>query len=198
MRPRLTVEVRWIIEGPCPDEVRRRFVGSPPASPEERIDHYLLTGAGTVGVKLRGGEEERLDVKIQRAASEAAIVGAAGRIEEWESWSLDTDADASGLDQSSWRAVTKRRWRRTWDVAGAVPHVTDEEIARGVSIELTELWTPMSTAWTVAAEAWGGTPAGSASDIADVVRLEWPSLPDEYLRPDVSRSYPSWLEGGTA
>ena len=53
-RPRLTVEIRWILEGPCPDEVRQRSIGKPPASPEERTDHYLLTGAGTVGVKMRG------------------------------------------------------------------------------------------------------------------------------------------------
>jgi hypothetical protein len=192
--PRLTVEVRWIVEGACPDETRQRFVGPAPPSPEERTDLYLLTGAGTVGVKLRGGEGGGLDIKIRRASRDSAVAGAGGCIEEWESWSFDADAD-DGLDRSSWIPVTKRRWQRTWNTAGAVAQPTDEEVEQGVSIELTELWTPTSTAWTVAAEAWGGTPTAGAMDIAEVVRHEWPSLPDEYLRPDTSRSYPAWLEG---
>jgi hypothetical protein len=206
-----TVEVRWIIDGACPEAVVRRFVTSASEEPEERTDLYLATGSAALGVKSRAGGG--IDVKVRRSTGAVLEAGATtGLVEEWDGWAFDASGEPE-VDGSTWRPVAKRRWRRAWSIA---PHTAPdpgrrpedlaprragpaEHLDAGATVELAEVLLDGGTAaWTVAVEAWGVDRDDAVDGIRLVLEQEQARFPVDALVVGSSRSYPEWLAGAAS
>lgn len=177
-----------------------------PITPEPaRTDHYLcLPDCQTVGVKQREG---RFEVKALTAGPHPTTVETAvGQIDEWVKWSLQPSAAIAlpfeaDLNQSGpWRAVSKRRYMRLYQVVGdEVTAVTPGTIIpAGCGVELTQINAAASTEkWvTLGFEAFGSGGQKTAvleKVLAHFLRQQGPPPAD--LTATNSLSYPAWLLG---
>ncbi len=168
-----TREVRWFLPNPRP-ELARWFgrLSADAYSRETREDQYLLLPRQVaLGVKVREG---RLELKYRIGTPGRAWVapGVPGRLEEWEKFSLQTEAAGpcplEGGVAARWLPVLKRRLVTlvTPGAEGPAFHAPDQAVRAGVQLEYTELQIE-------------GTPATT-------IGLEWPSdqgvrLPETFL-----------------
>lgn len=189
-----TREVRWFLPKPWPDLVQWFEGLSVDAySREVREDRYLLLPRQVaLGVKVREGRLE-LKYRIGTPGRVWVAPGVPGRLEEWEKFSLQTEADGpctiEGGVAAGWLPVLKRRLVTlvTAGEDGPSFHAPDQAGRAGVQLEYTEL----------EIEGTPGTTIG----------LEWPSesgvrLPETFLgellgkmglQADDSMGYPEFL-----
>jgi hypothetical protein len=160
-----TAEVRWFFKGPVPRGVEawfQRRMGSSEREPP-RVDRYLrLPDSESLNVKLREGR-----IEIKQRVGQASVVRfhehVTGRVEIWHKWSFelarsDVHASHTVYPASSWIAVRKERWLRTYQVEGNKDYggqSAAEPPAQGCELELTTVRVAGQTWWTLAFEAFG-------------------------------------------
>lgn len=115
----LTLEVRWFVDGPVPDDVAAWFAHATGAAPEsERADLYLVSDDPALNAKLREGK-----LQLKRRGGRRVPVTFAPEVvgyrERWHKWSFriktkkspDLEAhEPTGL----WLRVEKTRDQRTF------------------------------------------------------------------------------------
>lgn len=209
-----TAEVRWILDGPLPDAIRRWFNRDGVPAAETRDDRYVvLSGCETVGIKLRGGDGSgatQLDVKAMRGREREMRLAAdvCGRAAAWSKWTLalaDADAIVSGLEPPTPTITThKRRLMRRYALDAGPPREVPvgDSIDTGCDVELTSIAIdgPGGPWWSLGLEAFG--PPAQTWDALRALGEAWfehrgaPPL-DASLRLDLRSScaYPAWLIG---
>jgi hypothetical protein len=195
---RLSLEVRWIVDGPTPEEMVR-WAGPFEGTAEERDDRYLMGLPTTeLGVKIRDGAS--LDTKtFQGSPGVLSMAGAGGRLEFWERRSLALDADhIPGDDAAMWRTVSKIRRRRSFRMLdGRVIErpLADAELP-GCTVELTDVIMGGRAWWTFALEASGSPSEVLEEDVRRTAELFFADPVPGGVPFDLahSESYVQWLE----
>jgi hypothetical protein len=191
--PLITCEMRWLLDGPLPEEALRWFDdGRPPAAPAWREDRYLPPGGADVGIKEREG---RLEIKGRLAAlgTHAITPEIEGRAERWCKWTCGpTVAESFRGDAAI--VVGKGRVQKHFllEPGGLAQATAQRDLARrGFSLELTRIRLADDDHWSLGVEAVPDDPAL----LADLLRaladlLQGFPLPLPRSR---SQSYPRWL-----
>jgi hypothetical protein len=205
-----SVEVRWFRRGRCPSAVEDWFMqalSSPSAMPlahEERRDFYLYPAdADTLGIKLRGPNNDKLEIKQRQQDFGLTTFhsGVVGRVERWIRWSFSLATDRSGdsattRPEGAWIVVGKTRDTRTFRVlpSGAVQEApASDELLDGCTVELTHLDLAGQAWWSVALEAFGPLEVARShfDAIAKYIFVER-QFPFAFAA-DSSLSYPAWI-----
>lgn len=141
-----TREVRWFLPNPRPDLVLWfEGLSADAYTREAREDQYLLLPRQVaLGVKVREG---RLELKYRIGSPESVWVapGVPGRLEEWEKFSLQTEAAGPYAIEdrvaACWLPVLKKRLVTlvTSGENGPAFHAPDQAVTAGVQLEYTEL-----------------------------------------------------------
>jgi hypothetical protein len=185
-----SLEVRWIIPGQMHAAIAGWFARFP-IEASSREDLYLLhPRLRTFSVKVRAARA--LEVKAYRGSPGVVDVPgrALGRMELWTKWSWPYEQP--GTTQDDWMRV--RKWRRaSWFplAGGQRPRATAEP---GVTMELTEIYGPGGTWWSLGFEATGPGDLLRRQLEATAVRVFSGPMPGGVaFGPDDSCSYPEWL-----
>lgn len=167
--------------------------------------YLLIPGGDNIGVKWREG---LLQIKGRVAAGEAVDFGPhGGRIERWTKWSYPglpqtwQSLFSASYNDTGRRTVAvgkRRRLRlvRIRDDGEFLEVPSGQIIARGVSIELTEIRLADRDCVTVGFEAFPDD-AVTARKFREVVAAFLAELAEPRLLPAQSASYPEWLAGLT-
>jgi hypothetical protein len=150
-----SAEIRWIIAGEVPAEIKNWYENDPFCNREKiRVDYYLkFTGDDFIGIKLRqyADGEQNLEFKpIKKGAVSMQLPpGIAGRVDEWDKWSTEAQAaqafsDLLNPQENAWLALRKARWLRKYSADGdGIKKVdaTKKEIRPrdGCNVEFTQL-----------------------------------------------------------
>jgi hypothetical protein len=193
--PLMTCEIRWLLDGPVPEEVERWFQGREPATPAQREDRYLiLPGVADMGIKHRDG---RLEIKgrIAKLGNHAIAPEIEGVAERWCKWSYGAPI-AERLDgfRGDFIVVSKARVQRhlLLDSEGRTQRTGQRDLTqRGFSLELTRIRLRGGDHWSLGVEAAPDDPdllANLVHALGEVLRGFPMPLPRT-----LSRSYPRWL-----
>jgi hypothetical protein len=210
--PLITCEMRWVLEGPLPDEIERWFQSGPrPAPVAWRDDRYLiLPGIADMGIKRREG---RLEIKGRTAqlGSHPITPAIEGAVERWCKWTYGAavkDRLRPSFQRRGAIIVGKGRMQRHFLLAPAgapAPGDLAQETAqrdlgrRGFSLELTRIRLPPGAVhWSLGVEAAPDDPilpADLLRALSDLLQGFPIALPGSR-----SMSYPQWLleVGGAA
>jgi hypothetical protein len=192
--PLITCEMRWLLEGPLPEEALRWFDrGRQPAAPAWREDRYLLPGVADMGIKEREG---RLEIKGRTAklGAHAPTTEIEGNAERWCKWTYDA-AVAERFRVCHAVVVGKGRVQKHFLLESgepAQPTAQRDVTRRGFSLELTRIRPGAGgDYWSLGIEA----APDDATLLADLLRaladiLQGFPLP---LPRSCSKSYPRWL-----
>jgi hypothetical protein len=186
---RNSLEVRWIIPGQMQAAMAGWFTRYPVES-SSREDMYLLhPQSRTFSVKVRAGRA--LEVKVYRGSPGVVDVPgrALGRMELWTKWSWPYEQPCE--QQDDWMRV--RKWRR----ASRFPLAGGQRLGAaepGVTMELTEIYGPGGTWWSLGFEATGPRDLLRRQLEATAVRVFSGPMPGGVVfGPDDSCSYAEWL-----
>ncbi len=202
-----SVEVRWFLAEDAPGLAAARAWFARVSPEPRRTDEYLLTGRGDVGFKARriDGDPVKLETKyrLEELGPLSVGRGVVGHAERWRKLSLSAE-DPKLRAQGAWRALEKKRWlcRYAFE-GGAVREVAGKErLPVGCGLELTELrWQSQAgeprVDWTLALEAFG-----EGAQLSEVIQAAYRAASEAGLTvelgPELSQSYPAWLEGSAA
>ena len=150
-----SAEVRWIISGLVPENIRNWFKNDKNSKKENtRIDYYLkFLGDQYIGIKLRKYEsgDQKLEFKpVFKTSFKVKLPdGISGKVEQWQKWSTDALAGKELLERlnhhhSDWHALQKDRWLRKYSSDGEKTEKGDanDKAFRpndGCNVELTKL-----------------------------------------------------------
>jgi hypothetical protein len=192
-----TLEARWILPGPLPDQLVEWFGGGPP---ERRVDRYLVAGAD-LGVKVRGGAALELKVRERGLGPRRWGDRAAGRLEAWSKWTFPLQAswDERSLGEA-WVEVEKTRRMRRFAVepagsgsASLVEISQNREVESGCDAELTDLRAFDGSWWTIGFEAFGPLDDRERTLVTAAGHV-LAGLPDGViLRLEDALAYPGWI-----
>jgi hypothetical protein len=196
-----SAEVRWFFDetDPRSASLRSRFGHS--KAEGERVDHYLLTGRGDLGIKFRGEEGEPARFEVKYLTGTLGVVpfgpGVAGKLERWSKLTLDEVPIGEG-ERASWFAVTKQRRKRRFALEGAAAREVrpGERSEAYCEVELCELAFTRgglpAKALTLGFESFGAASLGlRALEASTKAFLQ--ERPGLTLSPVASASYPEWL-----
>lgn len=184
----LSVEMRWFWSGASHDAIFRALaerLGL--AAAQSRTDHYLVFPGPGLGVKFREG---RLEIK--QCLGRRAEQGWAGIMEHWAKWSADAAPDHL-RGNGTWRAVRKSRRLLVLvaEGSGLIPAPSGADPGEGCNLEVTELETNGTRAWTLGFEAFGASGREQLLELAlGRHAADLASIP---VSPAQSMSYPDWL-----
>lgn len=173
-----SLEIRWILDGPLPDETNKWFRSLPiPQGPPEKpqIHTYLAArDAPYVGVKFR---EDELEIKLKESSTPIKALNGdlKGKAEVWRKWDWKLKEPAASKGKKS-VAVIKDRKQKT---DGAC------------SIEITKLQIGDKGWWTLAFIINSDKP--QASDLVTCVDKNMKSYQSNLPEGSRSLSYPEWL-----
>jgi hypothetical protein len=197
--PLVTCEMRWLLEGPLPDEALRWFADGPaPAAGPWRDDRYLvLPGVADMGIKRREG---RIEVKGRTAVLGSHVIAPEieGSAERWCKWTYDAASVAAG--SCSWFAgrgaiiVGKSRTQKHFllDPGGEAQASAKRDLPRrGFSLELTRIRLAAGDHWSLGIEA-APDDATMLTDLLRAISGVLRDFPMSLSRP-CSLSYPEWL-----
>jgi hypothetical protein len=194
-----STELRWFVQG-NPTFGFEAWFHSNNAFPAEvepgRTDQYLaLRENESASLKLRNG---KLELKVQVSAARVHRWGElAGKIDIWEKWVVETEADARIRGSGRWIPIEKDRQLRRYREGAA----GFEEVEPGTLIEngfkaefcrlklQLEPGRPVEPWWTFSLEGFGDRRALSDGAAWFFGRKPSPIR----LTAAMSRSYPSWL-----
>jgi hypothetical protein len=192
--PLITCEMRWLLDGPLPEEALRWFDdGRPRAAPAWREDRYLLPGVADMGIKEREG---RLEIKGRTAklGAHAPTPEIEGNAERWCKWTYGA-AVAERFRGQHAVVVGKGRVQKHFllEPGGPARATAQRDVAlRGFSLELTRIRLDAGgDYWSLGIEAApddGTLLADLLRALADILQ-EFP-IPLPRAR---SQSYPRWL-----
>jgi hypothetical protein len=193
--PLITCEMRWLLEGPLPDEVLRWFQhGREPEAPTWREDRYLvLPGVADLGIKQRAG---KLEIKGRLAALGVHAIASEveGAAERWCKWSYDA-AVAERFGGHAAIVVGKARVQKHFllEPGGGTRETAQRDPdRRGFSLELTQIRHPAGgDHWSLGIEA-APDDANLLADLLRALRDALRGLPVPLPRAR-SQSYPAWL-----
>ncbi len=209
MRP--SKEIRWFFPGGIPSSVlvwmdQTLSASEVPAKHEARSDTYLIMPSTEVGLKLRGPENDKVEVKrLECRGSVPVRLGASaeGYAELWIRWSFNVDREDPGRADptkpaGAWIVVCKTRDSRKFALSddGSLTEVhVDADVPLGGTAEVTHLTVRDVEAWSVALEVFG--PIESLDRAFEIVaRHVFAENPlPIVLNVENSESYPSWLNG---
>lgn len=155
-----TLEVRWFVDGPQPDEVVDWIQSLGAEAESARTDLYLVSGDPAMNVKLREGK-----VQTKHRIGDRTPIRFADDVEgvqeRWVKWSFPTveqhhdlfDEDPTGL----WVPVHKERLRLVLspeDQEDLLSRLIESDPAEA-KIELTQVRSQGLQAWTICMEAEG-------------------------------------------
>src|SRR5215469_9337873 len=155
-----SLEVRWIFPGQVQAAMARWFARFPTAL-ELREDAYLLDPhLRGLSVKIRGGGDGPLEVKVYGGSSGILDIAgrARGRVESWQKWSFSREPSGQGRpDPAGWMLVRKKRRISVFPPAGGhgpagLPGLGQEPRC---AVELTEIRMGGKAWWTLGFEATG-------------------------------------------
>lgn len=204
----LSLEVRWISDGPMPVEAAHWFAGvAGNRRARQRVDAYWLGGElERSSVKVRAVLDRRnrrvrahrteLKVLRRRLGIVRLTPHLVGTPELWVKALASSTPGLAPVPQAEhevpgWAMVHKRRLRRRWP--GRVPGTS-------TSIELTEIRAFDRAAWSVAAQARASaratvTAASLRPLLRETLRGAFPTWPEALLLgPGESASYSAWLQ----
>lgn len=202
----LSAEVRWFWHKDCPQPLHDWFfkTGLPPGGGHPRVDRYLAHANGAeIGIKKRGNTPG-LEIKgLVATRRSAKLLTIASHLEIWCKW----PCSIADLQWPHELAVTKKRWLRKFDIAGAaaveIPLEPNENPksgyalpVQGCNVELTEvrLQDRPDVWWTLGFEAFGDL--DSAPDNLTRVVLPDVSALASIVSSGAFLSYPRWLLSG--
>jgi hypothetical protein len=197
-----TVETRWFMAGPLPQDTLQWFQRGAPApslKPAPRTDRYLLVpGVTGLGVKLREG---RFEVKRRDAdfGLTALASRTTGRLAVWRKWSFQVSSDVVTVDED-WISISKERYLRKFTVQGSasIAEVDPSTYPEcGCSVELTRLRAGHDDReadwWSVGLEALGPDPSQLRTELRVVAAHFFEREDCPSLRVEDSLDYPEWL-----
>ena len=201
-----SVETRWFIPGPLPDEVFSWFkAGQALESEGVQVHEYLLfPDCQSVGVKLREG---RFEIKAILAATHplSPDLGIKGGIEQWVKWSFASEGlqtlDPALHQSGRWLKVRKERFLRKFSAdTGRLVQITAPPGSlpgSGCNIELTRIEVEANPRlwFSLGFEAFG-PPAVADKILLDALHLFFQDhgrVPGISLSEGNSLSYPAWL-----
>jgi len=155
-----TLEVRWFVDGPQPNEVVDWIQSLGAEAESARTDLYLVSGDPAMNVKLREGKVQTKHRIGDRTPIQFAD-DVEGVQERWVKWSFPTveqhhdlfDEDPTGL----WVPVHKERLRLVLspeDQEDLLSRLIESDPAEA-KIELTQVRSKGLQAWTICMEAEG-------------------------------------------
>ena len=181
----VTREIRWIYEGRLPEHVLQWFA-SEQTPAEHRTDWYdLRSAANGIGRKRRNGTSFDTKFKLEGIEDVPLPVAFNGVVEDWIKISEHVELAVGAIAEPV--PVTKRLRTRLFHVDGS-----DVD---GCEVELAEIATRDSLAWSLCFETFGDPEQRSEAFHIGVNRLLTESpLPEgfEFNSVDCS-SYPEWL-----
>jgi hypothetical protein len=191
--PLITCEMRWLLDGPLPEEALRWFQSGPAAAPAWREDRYLLLpGVADMGIKEREG---RLEIKGRLAAlgTHAIAPEIEGRAERWCKWTYGA-AVAESFQRHRAIVVGKGRVQKHFllEPGGLAQATAQRDLARrGFSLELTRIRLGGGEHWSLGVEAVPDDP-GLLADLLRALGDILQGFPVPLPRAR-SQSYPRWL-----
>jgi hypothetical protein len=197
-----SAEVRWFFDDgePKVGALKARFGHVKPEG--ERLDHYLLTGRGDLGIKFRGEPGAPVAFEIKYLTGTLGVVpfgpAVAGKLERWSKLTLDRVPSGDAQGGGGWFAVAKERRRRrfAFDGASAREVRAGERGGAGCAVELARLSFTRggvpAVAWTLGFEAVGVASLGLRA-LETTTRAFLHEGPGLALSPVASASYPEWL-----
>jgi hypothetical protein len=196
--PLVTLEMRWLLEGPLPGKALRWFENDPqPIAPLPREDRYLvLPGVTDMGIKRREG---RIEIKGRTAAlgSHTVAPDIEGCAERWCKWTYDAASIAAGwFEGRDAIVVGKSRMQRHYllEPGGLAQASAKRDLPRrGFSLELTRIHLPSGGGehWSLGIEAAPDDPT-MLTDLLGAMRGVLREFPTALPR-SRSLSYPEWL-----
>jgi hypothetical protein len=194
--PLTTCEMRWLFDGPLPEEVERWFQSRGDAiAPMWREDRYLiLPGVADMGIKQREG---RVDIKgrLSVLGPHAIAPEAEGVAERWCKWTYAAAAvERLGRFEDGVIVVSKGRAQRHFllDPDGGTQRTAQRDLKqRGLSLELTRIRVAGGEHWSLGVEAAPDDPdllANLLHALGEMLRGFPMPLPRAR-----SMSYPEWL-----
>lgn len=197
-----TIEVRWFLAGPTPNDVSHWFhLTDPQVSPlEEREDWYLrLPHQTDLGIKLRQG---RLEVKqrVQDHHLQPLSAKICGHVERWQKWSFrlhpdDPESAHLPLSQGQWIAVQKTRLLKTFEVTDDLsvqPAAVDQSVSQGCELEIAQIQALGQGWFSLGFEAFGSEDRLEAN-LWQTLKQVLPQDRFACLKADHALSYPKWL-----
>lgn len=196
-----SAEVRWFFdEGDTrAASLKARFGHVKPEG--ERLDRYLLTGRGDLGIKFRGEEGAPVRFEVKYLTGTLGVVpfgpGVAGKLERWSKLSLD-EVPMGQPDRESWFTVTKDRKKRRFALDGASAREVraGERAEAFCEVELCQLAFTRegmpTKALTLGFEAIGAASLGMRA-LEATTKVFLQERPGLTLSPVSSASYPEWL-----
>ena len=193
-----TLEVRWFVDGPQPDEVVDWIQSLGAEAESARTDLYLVSGDPAMNVKLREGK-----VQTKHRIGDRTPIQFADEVEgvqeRWVKWSFPTveqhhdlfDEDPTGL----WVPVHKERLRLVLspeDQEDLLSRLIESDPAEA-KIELTQVRSKGLQAWTICMEAEGRPEALPGTLQQTGTYLFSQSTPPS-LSPDHSFGYAQWIQ----
>jgi hypothetical protein len=205
----VSAEIRWFWKSSPPPGLEHWFRESDAHSfaagggAEVRTDRYLLEAGQTdLGLKLRGGNNEGIEIKglISNSVGALSLDPFCGPIELWVKWT----AKSLSLDSKPTVVTEKMRWLRKFDTTG--PSISEVELdseeqpltgqaspERGCNVELTRVRLPENDElwWTFGFESFG-TIRTVEGDLRAAASELLSRRPPQFSGGIVA-SYPVWL-----
>jgi hypothetical protein len=150
-----SAEVRWIMEGEIPPEVKNWFKGD--NQEPVRVDYYWnVPNCEVMGIKLRRyppkADEKPRDPNLEFKPLVTVVKdfslpkGVEAQVDIWDKWSTEGDASKKLMAQlserkASWLAIRKTRWLRKYSAEQGAIRKVDAKTRppNGCNVELTEL-----------------------------------------------------------